>query len=66
MLKLFFSDVAPERRLANIRAMRKRHERKLAQLRQLEGHIVTEGPDATLHLGIGLQEWMIDWCEERE
>src|SRR5436305_30825 len=36
MLKLFFSDVAPERRLENIRAMRLRQERKLAQLEVLE------------------------------
>ena len=36
MLKLFFSDALPERRIENIRAMRERHERKLAQLNAIE------------------------------
>src|SRR5260370_4639263 len=31
MLKLFFSDSLPERRIENIPAMRERHERQLAQ-----------------------------------
>ncbi len=36
MLKLFFSDSLPERRLENIRAMRERQDRKIEQLRALE------------------------------
>ena len=45
MLKLFFSDDLPEKRIENIRAMRKRQERKLAQLRSL-GAVENTGPKA--------------------
>jgi DNA-binding PadR family transcriptional regulator len=68
MLKLFFSDALPERRIANIRAMREWHEAKLAQLRELEaiaGHGPV-GPGLTLQLGIGFTQWWIDWCESTE
>src|SRR5215831_15893654 len=68
MLKLFFSDALPERRIENIRAMRERQQRKLAQLRAIEEH-ATEGPGGpymTLQLGIGLTQWFIDWCEAAE
>jgi DNA-binding PadR family transcriptional regulator len=68
MLKLFFSDSLPERRIANIRAMRQRQERKLAQLRAVEPHAQKgpPGPALTLELGIGFTQWMIDWCEATE
>ncbi len=68
MLKLFFSDALPERRVENIRAMRLRMERKLAQLRQLEGkdHEMPAGPALTLQLGIRSTECLIDWCEAAE
>ena len=68
MLKLFFSDVMPERRVANIRAMRERFERKLAALRSVEPHAASgpAGPQLTLALGIGMTEWMIDWCARTE
>ena len=65
MLKLFFSDSAsPQLRIDNIRAKRQRHERKLAQLRELEPHASQgpEGPYLTLQLGIRMQECVIDWC----
>jgi DNA-binding PadR family transcriptional regulator len=68
MLKLFFSDALPERRIANIRTMREWHEAKLAQLRELEaiaGHGPV-GPGLTLQLGIGFTQWWIDWCESTE
>ena len=68
MLKLFFSDSLPDRRIENIRAMRERHERKLAHLRGLEQH-ASEGPAGaylTLQLGIGSTEWLIDWCKATE
>ena len=69
MLKLFFSDSLPERRIANIAAMRALQERKLAALRAIEpmaaGH-GPEGPYLTLQLGIGLTQWLIDWCEATE
>lgn len=69
MLKLFFSDMgSPEQRISNIRAMRERHERTLAQLCALEdtsAHM-PDGPRLTLELGIGLHRGVIDWCEATE
>ena len=68
MLKLFFSDTAPEHRVEVIRAMRERQVRKLAQLRALEPH-ASEGPRGsylTLQLGIRITECLIDWCKEQE
>ena len=68
MLKLFFSDSLPERRIENIRAMRLLHERKLAALRAIEPH-ASKGPLGsylTLQLGIGSTEWFIEWCKETE
>ena len=69
MLKLFFSDTLPEHRIDNIRAMRERQERKLAQLRAIEQHAgegMHRGPYLTLQLGIGQTQWLIDWCEATE
>jgi DNA-binding PadR family transcriptional regulator len=68
MLKLFFSDVVPEQRIENIRAMRAVHERKLAALRAIEeqARFVRTGPYLTLQLGIGVTEFVINWCEETE
>jgi DNA-binding PadR family transcriptional regulator len=68
MLKLFFSDSLPERRIENIRAMRALHERKLAHLRGIEPH-ASQGPAGaylTLQLGIASTEWLIDWCAATE
>jgi DNA-binding PadR family transcriptional regulator len=68
MLKLFFSDSLPERRIEIVRAMRARQERKLAQLRAIEP-FASQGPTGsylTLQLGIGSTEWIIDWCEATE
>ena len=68
MLKLFFSDSLPERRIDIVRAMRTREERDLAQLRAIEPH-AKKGPAGsylTLQLGIGLTEWTIKWCEAAE
>jgi DNA-binding PadR family transcriptional regulator len=67
-LKLFFSDSLPERRIANVRAMRERHERKLAELRALEVHAgdFHDGPRLTLELGIADTQFLIDWCEATE
>jgi PadR family transcriptional regulator, regulatory protein AphA len=68
MLKLFFSEALPERRIENIRAMRARQERKLAQLRAIEPHASQgpEGPYMTLQLGIESTQRFIDWCEAAE
>jgi DNA-binding PadR family transcriptional regulator len=68
MLKLFFSDSLPERRVQNIRAMRERHQRKLDQLQALEQKAgeMRPGPRTTLELGIELTKRFIDWCEAAE
>jgi len=68
MLKLFFSDFAPETRLDQIRVIRATQEAKLAQLRAIEPHAKEgrEGPLLTLRLGIALTESIISWCEEAE
>ena len=68
MLKLFFSDSLPERRIDIVRAMRTRQERKLAHLRSIEPH-ASNGPAGsylTLQMGIGLTEWIVKWCEATE
>jgi hypothetical protein len=68
MLKLFFSDSLPERRIEIVRAIRAREERDLAHLRSLEPH-ASKGPAGaymTLRLGIGLTESTIKWCESTE
>jgi DNA-binding PadR family transcriptional regulator len=68
MLKLFFSDALPERRIENIRRMRERHEGKLAHLRSIESHAKggRAGPYLTLQFGIAQTEFFIKWCEEAE
>ncbi len=68
MLKLFFSDSLPERRIENLRAMRKRHERKLAELSVLaeKAAEMHTGPRLTLELGIAYAHLLIDWCEATE
>jgi hypothetical protein len=43
MLKLFFSDSAPQERIEIVRAMRAREERALAHLRSIEPQ-AKEGP----------------------
>jgi DNA-binding PadR family transcriptional regulator len=68
MLKLFFSDSLPERRIEIVRAIRERSERKLAQLRSIEPH-ASKGPKGsylTLQMGIGSTEWIVQWCEATE
>jgi hypothetical protein len=68
MLKLFFSDSLPERRIEIVRAIRAREERDLAHLRSLEPH-ASKGPAGaylTLQMGIGHTEWTIKWCESTE
>jgi PadR family transcriptional regulator, regulatory protein AphA len=68
MLKLFFSDSLPERRIEIVRAMRERSERKLAGLRSIESD-ASQGPKGsylTLQLGIGMTQWMVEWCEATE
>jgi DNA-binding PadR family transcriptional regulator len=68
MLKLFFSDSSPERRIEIVRAIRTREERALAHLRSIELHASQGpvGPYLTLQMGIGLTEWTIEWCAATE
>jgi len=66
MLKLFFSDALPERRIANIEAMKARQESKLEQLLALESH-AGDGPAGmylTLQLGIASTRFTIGWCDK--
>ena len=68
MLKLFFSDSLPERRIENLRAMRRRHERKLAELSAIaeKAEEMHAGPRLTLELGLAYAHLLIDWCEATE
>ncbi len=68
MLKLFFSEVLPEQRVENIRAMRLRMERKLGQLLELQAHAheMVPGPAMTLDLGITHTRSFIEWCTAAE
>jgi DNA-binding PadR family transcriptional regulator len=69
MLKLFFSDIGtPEQRIENLRAMRERHGRTVAQLEELAAHAehMGTGPRMTLELGLGLHRWILDWCDQAE
>jgi DNA-binding PadR family transcriptional regulator len=69
MLKLFFSDTeAPGRRIEHVRAIRARHEHKLAQLRGVEAEIRQgrPGPYLTLQLGIAIHEFICEWCAATE
>jgi PadR family transcriptional regulator AphA len=68
MLKLFFSDSVPERRIDIVRAMRAREERALAHLRSIKPHASQgpAGPYLTLQMGIELTEWAVKWCEATE
>jgi PadR family transcriptional regulator AphA len=67
MLKLFFSDfTSPEQRIANLRAMHERAQRKLAALRELDGKGDSGGPGLTLQLGIAITRCYAEWCAEAE
>jgi DNA-binding PadR family transcriptional regulator len=68
MLKLFFSDVAPELRLKNIRAMRAQNERARSALRAIAAHETDmhTGPRLTLQLGLEMTQVIIEWCEKTE
>jgi PadR family transcriptional regulator AphA len=65
LLKLFFSEVVPERRIAIVRAIRERMEGKLTQLEAIGEPPIT-GPSLTRSLGIHVTKAYIDWCEAAE
>jgi DNA-binding PadR family transcriptional regulator len=68
MLKLFFSDLAPECRIENVRAMRAMYEAKRAQLIALKAMAGEMRPGAglTLEIGLGITGWLIEWCGATE
>jgi PadR family transcriptional regulator, regulatory protein AphA len=68
MLKLFFSDSLPTQQIEIVRAIRRREERALTHLREIEPH-ASKGPSGsylTLQMGMGLAEWTVEWCEATE
>jgi DNA-binding PadR family transcriptional regulator len=68
MLKLFLSDSLPQHQIEIVRAMRARSERKLTHLRSIEPH-ASQGPrgaSLTLQMGIGMTEWLVEWCAATE
>jgi PadR family transcriptional regulator AphA len=65
LLKLFFSEADPDRRMEIVRAIRKRMEAKLSQLEAL-GTPTKTGPGLTLSLGLEVTKAYIDWCEAAE
>jgi DNA-binding PadR family transcriptional regulator len=68
VLKLFFSDSLPERRIENLRAMRVRHERKREELRVIveKAEQLHTGPRLTIEFGLADAQMVIDWCEAAE
>jgi len=65
LLRLFFSDVLPERRIAIVRAIHERMARKLAELEAI-GEPGKTGPEMTLSLGVQITRAYIEWCETAE
>jgi PadR family transcriptional regulator AphA len=68
LLKLFFADVLePSEALALLHSLRARREAALARLREVERQGKALGfPALVLEFGIGLQEWMVEWCSAAE
>ncbi len=68
MLKLFFSDAAPEQRPDLVRHMRRVHEQKLFQLQAIDAAAAgtRTGPYLALQLGMRVTQAYVDWCRETE
>jgi DNA-binding PadR family transcriptional regulator len=68
MLKLFFSDAAPELRVDQLRSFARALEGNLAALRELQplAPEMPEGPRLTLEFGIAQMQFMVDWCRRME
>jgi Virulence activator alpha C-term len=69
MLKLFFSDgMAPDERVALVRALRARQEDKLARLRSIEDDARRGGggPYAALRYGLAVSEFSARWLADLE
>ena len=66
LLKLFFSDeLTKDERLRIVRQMRARHEAVVDGLRPVE-EMAQGAALTTLEYGLGLHEWVVDWCREQE
>ena len=69
LLKLFFSEVSPERAEGILAAKQQMHERALAQLQAVEERtLATKAagdpfPNLVLRFGIESNEWTVAWCE---
>jgi PadR family transcriptional regulator AphA len=69
LLKIFFSDgVSTEDRLANVRAMRARHEEVVAGLRSIEpgAREAGGGPYTALRYGLALHGFCAEWLADHE
>ncbi|MBV9311291.1 MAG: PadR family transcriptional regulator [Solirubrobacterales bacterium] len=68
MLKLFFSDLAPDRQLEIVVAIRRRQERKLEQLRAVGAAMddAPSGPRLTLAAGMAMTQAFLDWAKATE
>jgi DNA-binding PadR family transcriptional regulator len=69
LLKLFFADaLTDEEAIGVVRAMRTQHEAKLAALRQADLAYRPEYKFAYIawRYGLGIQTWIVRWCEELE
>ena len=77
LLRLFFADAVtgePDDTRGSIEALRRDRETTLAKLvairAEWEGDpdpdISASGPRLALEYGIGLYEWMVQWCEAAE
>jgi PadR family transcriptional regulator, regulatory protein AphA len=69
LLKLFFADaLTDEEAIGVVRAMRTQHQAKLAALRQADLAYRPEHKFAYIawRYGLGIQAWIVKWCEELE
>jgi PadR family transcriptional regulator, regulatory protein AphA len=66
LLKLFFSDdLEQQERLRIVRQMRERHEAVVERLRSVEA-VASGASFTTVQYGLGLHQWVIDWCRQQE
>jgi DNA-binding PadR family transcriptional regulator len=68
LLKLFFSSALPEEAEDHLDSMRANAEEKLTRLREIEPAAKASGGFTylTLQFGIGMSEWIVEWCEREK
>jgi hypothetical protein len=69
LLKLFFADsLTDEEAIDIVRAMRAQHEAKLAAIRRAGPSYRADRKGAYMawRYGLGIQAWIVKWCEELE